>query len=419
MGALFVQLAFSITDTFWVGRTLGPEALAAVSTAGFYVWMVLSLGEGLSVGLNAVAARRHGAGETDLAVDAASTALRLAVASGLALAALSLWIVPRVLGLMLVPATVRTLGVQFLATYAIGIPMVFVSFVIESAFRASGDTKTPLYLLSGAAALNVVLDPLLILGLGPFPALGIRGAATATIITRTGLCVVGVLLLHARGLVRLPRYDRAAAPAILKIGFPAAANGVLFSVVYMSLTRVTAQFGTPALAALGVGHKIEGVAYFIGVGFSMAAGAIVGQNLGAEQLARARRAGWVSTGYAVLAASAVAAVYLAVPETLMRAFTGNAAVVRDGALYLRIIAPSQIGQGVEVVLAGALGGAGFTVWPSIAAATLTAARLPLAWALAPAWGLAGIWWTISATSIARGVVMGLLWRFARWERNVV
>ena len=137
-------------------------------------------------------------------------------------------------------------------------------------------------LLGASVLLNLVLDPLMILGWGPVPALGVYGAALATVLTRGLGFIVGIELLRRRGGLRL-ELSLPVARTIARIGLPTMLTGVLFSVIYMLLVRVVGRFGTPAIAALGVGHKIEGISYMICVGFGLAAETLVGQNLGAGQ----------------------------------------------------------------------------------------------------------------------------------------
>jgi Na+-driven multidrug efflux pump len=202
---------------------------------------------------------------------------------------------------------------------------------------------------------------------------------------------------------------------VLRIGGPTAATGIFFSMVYIALTRITTQFGTPALAALGVGHKLEGFAYQVSIGFALAAAALVGQNLGAGRADRARRTGWLSARYACAVGTAQALAFLAIPRLLVGAFSRDPGVIAAGASYLRIIAVSEITMALEIVLEGSLGGAGYTLQPMAWSASLTAARIPLAAWLAGVLGVAGVWWAISVTALARGFAMAALWRGGRWQ----
>lgn len=410
---------FATADAFWVGTRIGKVGLAAVSTSVFWIWLVVSIGEMISVGLTAVAARRHGERQSTLAANAVATAMVLALGMGAAIGLAGYVGVDRLFALMQTPPEVTTLGKSYLTTYFLGLPVIFGYFAVDAAFRASGDTRTPLTLLLVSVTGTLVLDPVLILGLGGAPALGIAGAAVALVATRGAAFVVGVVLLQRRGmLVRGPGHGPVVR-AIARIGLPTAATGVAFSLIYVLMTRTTTTFGTSALAALGVGHRVESWLYMIGIGFGAGAAAIVGQNIGARRFDRASHAGWTAMSYALVPALVMCIACLWVPERLAAFFSHDRAVISETARYLRINAVAQLFLPAEIVLEGALGGAGKTLPPMLSSTTLTALRVPLATLSAARWGTAGIWWAISATSVARGVAMMLLWRRGGWKRATV
>ena len=419
IGSALLQLVFLLIDVFWVGRILGSSALAAISTAGFAVWALLAVAEMIGVGLTAVASRRHGEGAHGLAAAAGGTTLALSVIFGIAVAAVGELLVPLLFRVMHTPPDVTALGHLWLTTYLIGTPLVFGFYAAEATFRASGDTRTPLILLTASVLVTLILDPVLILGLGPMPAMGIAGAAVAAVGTRALGLAFGFGVLVKRRLVRLSVWDWKSALAVVRIGAPTAATGVFFSAVYVGLTRITTQFGTPALAALGVGHKLEGLAYQVAIGFGLASAAIVGQNLGAGRTDRARRAAYLTATYACLVAAVACVAFLIVPDQLVSVFSRDAAVIREGASYLRIIAVAEITMGMEIVFEASLGGAGFTFEPMLWSGSMTAARIPLAAWLAALFGVAGIWWAISLTAMGRGIAMFLIWRGGRWQRTRV
>src|SRR2546421_10214472 len=286
------HFSFNLIDSIWVGRLMGPAALAAVSTAGFSVWVLLSLGEMVEVGLIAVGAGRRGGGRPAPAARAAGAAVLYALAAGAAVSLLGLALTDDLFRLMAVPSEVARLGHAYLHTWLLGGPLVFGFIAVEATFRASGDTRTPFRILTASVLLSIGLDPLLIAGVGPFPQLGVEGAATASVMVRGGGFLIGVVIALKRGLVRLGAPDWGAVPTIFRVGAPLSLAGVLLSIIYMWLTRFTSQFGTPALAALGVGHKVEGLGFIAISGFALSASALVGQNLGARHGGRGRaRAG--------------------------------------------------------------------------------------------------------------------------------
>lgn len=431
---------FTTADAYWVGRRVGPEGLAAVSTSVFWVWLVVAVAEGVALGLTALAARRHGEGAPDEAARVAGGALVFAVVLGMVVGAAGIAGVDALFAFMRTPPEVTVLARDYLRIYLAGLPLIFGYFCVDATFRASGDTRTPLLILGTSVAATLLLDPILILGLGPAPQLGIAGAAVALVATRGTAFLVGAWILWKRGMLRRPDARPAmpsphaldAPPAatfavqvgavarrVLRIGLPTAVTGVIFSFIYVALTRTTTRFGTPALAALGLGHRIESWLYMIGVGFGAAAAAIVGQNLGARRVARAERAGWITMAFGMVPAAAMCVASLTIPETLALVFTNDPTVVYETARYLRINALSQLFLPAEIVLEGALGGAGDTVPPMLTSTALTALRIPLAAWWAAEWGPAGIWWAISITAAGRGVAMMLLWRSGRWKGKTV
>jgi len=409
------HFSFNLIDSIWVGRLIGPAALAAVSTAGFYVWVALSLGEMVEIGLIAVAARRHGEGRPEQAARAAAAAVACALVAGLVVSVAGELIADTMFRVMAVPPEVAALGHTYLSTWLLGGPLVFGFFAIEATFRAAGDTRTPFLMLAGSVCVSILLDPLLIMGLGPFPRLGVEGAALASVMVRGGGFLVGLVLAWRRGLLRSGAPDWRTLPAIIRIGAPLSLAGVLLSVIYMWLTRFTSRFGTAALAALGVGHKMEGLGFIAISGFALAASALVGQNLGARQEARAREAVRLTVGYCLVVTVTTAIAFLVIPERLVALFTRDSQVIADGVLYLRVIAFAQIGQSFELILEGALAGAGYTFWPQVASTTLTAMRVPLSAWWSRSIGLLGIWLALSVTAISRGIAMILFWKGGRWR----
>ena len=409
------HFTFNLIDSIWVGRLIGPAALAAVSTAGFYVWVALSLGEMVETGLIAVAARRHGEGQPERAARAAAAAVAYALVAGLVVSVVGVLLADTMFRLMRVPAEVASLGHAYLSTWLLGGPLVFGFFAMEATFRAAGDTRTPFLMLAGSVCVSIALDPLLIAGIGPFPRLGVEGAALASVMVRGGGFLIGGIIAVRRGLLRISAPDWRAVPTIIRIGMPLSLAGVLLSVIYMWLTRFTSRFGTAALAALGVGHKMEGLGFIAISGFALAASALVGQNLGARQEARAQEAVRLTVSYCLVVTVTTAVAFLLIPSRLVALFTGDPRVIADGVLYLRVIAFAQIGQSFELILEGALAGAGYTFWPQIVSTSLTAMRIPLAAWWSRMFGLLGIWLALSVTAIARGIAMILFWKSGRWR----
>ncbi|MEP6574473.1 MAG: MATE family efflux transporter [Gemmatimonadota bacterium] len=415
VGTTLLQVLFNIVDTFWVGRTLGPAALAGVSTAGYALWIIISVGELVGIGLTAVASRRHGEGNAESAAVATGTALTLSALLGVLVSATGLGLIGPLFRLMHTPPEVTAMGTRFLTVQVLGAVLIYGYFAIDAGFRSGGDTRTPFVILGISVLLNLLLDPVMILGLGPVPRMGVYGAALATVLTRGFGFLAGFVVLARRRGVRLA-FDPAIAWRIIVVGLPVMLAGFLFSGIYILLVPTVRAFGVPALAALGVGHKIEGLSYMMSVGFGLAAATLVGQNLGAGKPERARRAGWVTALVAAVPTLLLGVLFACIPRTLAGIFTTDPATIADAALYLRFASLVQVALAFEEVLFASLSGAGYTFWPMIWVAVLSAIRIPLAPLVALRWGLAGIWALLAVTALGRGVSMAMLWKFARWDR---
>jgi putative MATE family efflux protein len=410
---------FTSVDAFWIGTRIGATGLAASSIAVFWIWLIISVAEMVNVGVTAVASRRHGEGRPDLAARVAGDANVLSLVLGALAAAIGLPLLTPMFATMHAPPEVARLGARYFGTYLLGAPLIYGFFAVDAAFRSAGDTRTPFLILAASVAVTLVLDPILIVGWGPVPSLGVAGAAIATICTRAVAFLIGLTIVGRRGVVRFGRPDIRVLAAVLRIGLPTAMTGVVFSLIYVMVTRTATQFGTPALAALGIGHRVESWLYMIGVGCGAATAAIVGQNLGAGRVDRAERAGWISVGFCSVFGVAAFAMELAFAEQFAGIFSSDPAVIAEAARYLRIAAVSQVGICAEIVLEGALGGAGATLPPMLTSTTITASRIPLAAWAAARWGIEGLWWTISITALLRAVGMMILWRAGRWKRTLI
>jgi putative MATE family efflux protein len=410
---------FLAVDAFWIGTRLGSTALAAATASVFWVWMGIAVAEMVSVGLTAVAARRHGERRPDEAARTAGDALLLAVLLGVAAAVAGRVWLDAMFAAMNTPAPVAAVGREYLGLYVLAAPVLYAYFAVDATFRAAGDTRTPFVILAASVLVALALDPVLILGLGPVPPLGIAGAALATVTTRSLACLVGLTILSRRGMLRVGWPRPAVLARVARIGLPTAATGVLFSVVYVVVGARRRRSGRRRWRRSG-----SGSAWRAGCTcWAWASGRLRrpswGQNLGAGRPERAERAGWAMLGAATVPALAATAASLLVPEALVGLFTRDAAVVAETARYLRIAAVSQLVVCAEVVLEGALGGAGATLAPMVASTTLTVARIPLATWAAARFGVVGLWWVIAATATLRGLAMVVLWRLGRWKRNVV
>lgn len=421
-----IDTAMRLIDAFWVGR-LGASYMAAVTSSMFMLWTLMALAEMIASGVTAMVARFVGAKDKPFAAyvvrQATYFGLIFSVVAGLAGFLLS----DRFVQLLGVGPDVVPLGSSYLKISFISSPAIFVFFIFGSAMQGAGDTRTPLKVMALTLATNAVLDPLLILGLGPFPRMETNGAALATALSHCLGALVYFYLLNSDRLilkVKLPAREKlntSILRRLLRIGVPPSLDFVLFSVVYIILTRITAVFGTEAVAALGIGNRIESVSYMISFGFSIAASALVGQNLGAGRPDRSEKSAWTTAGIIAVFTGLVTAAFLLFPSQIVRAFIKDPQVVAIGVAYLRIIGLSQVFMGVEIVIAGGFIGAGDTIPPTLVSGLTSLARIPLAYYFGIRFGMGvnAIWWIIGLTAIARGIAIPVWFKAGTWKRRKV
>ena len=419
MTSMMLVNVFNLVDAFWVGR-LGTAALGGMTASAFLVWCLFSVAQVLEYGVNAVVARRVGQQRPRDAGLASGHGLVLALVLAVVVAAGVLPFQQRLFAALGIAPAVLQASVDYMTPILWGFPAISLWFAVEATFRGSGDTRTPMVVLAFTLAFNAALDPVLIFGAGPIHGMGIAGAAWATIISHA----LGDALLLWLLLKRPVRphlgfgFNTEVVWSIIRVGAPIAITSLLFSVIYLCLTPIIAAYGSAPVAAVGVGHRVEGLVFFTCMGFSAAASTLVGQHLGAKNPELAERAAWMTT-WACAGTVAVQAVlfYLAAPQ-IFAVFTDDPAVISHGTDYLRIIALFEVGLVGELVLEGAFSGAGNSMPPMIIGVPLTAARIPVAFLLAHRLdlGVRGVWWAIGGTTLLKGIATGLWFRLGRWKK---
>ncbi len=419
-------MIFNLIDIWWVGK-LGAQALAGVSAASFIVWTLQSLATLVETGVNAMVARYVGAKNPELASRVVGQGLIMAFVLAIGFGVIGFYCQDMIYQYMGLEIGVLHQARSYMFYILIGMTTIFMTFAADAAFRGMGDTKTPLKIISAALILNLLLDPLLIFGVGPFPRLEAGGASLATVFSHGLAVVISIFLLKRRQVHikinwRLSKlFDFGLVWRITRIGAPIAFSGIMFSASYMLLTRVITRYGSEPLAALGLGHRIEGMAYFAAVGFSVAAATLVGQNLGAGKPERAEKAAWLTILYISILMLAVSMGFFFFGKWIVRFFINDPDVIAEGARYLKIIAMFEVFLGFEIVFEGAFGGAGNSLPPMLISVPMTWLRIPLAIVLAHTLGLGsvGIWWAIASTTGMKGLTMALWFRKGNWKTKKV
>lgn len=410
LASQLLRLAYMWVDALWVAR-LGVNATAAVTTSAFVMWTVYSLHDIFGIGVAAYVSQLLGAGERARAGLAAFKGIRATATLGLAGTVVGLFAARDVYGLMGAGPGVLDAGGRYLAVVLAASPVVMMALTCETIMRASGDTRTPLFIDLASVSLNALLDPMLIYGIGPFPRLGVAGAAWATVIAQV-VMLASYLTLAARGHEALPIATSAPGRSVriagmARVGLPAALIGMSFSIVYVAFARSAAAYGAAALAVVGIANRIEALQFVNSAAIGISGSTLVGQNLGARRPDRAVAVMRTGLTWGIGIAAVLTVVYLAFPGPFLRLFTGDPEALRLGVPYLRVLALCIVFNAAEIVVAESVMGSGHTTEVSWIFGTFSALRVPLGF-LVPAWtgtGVVGIAWVITLTTAFRSVVI--------------
>ncbi|WP_254534537.1 MATE family efflux transporter [Halomarina litorea] len=448
--SMLLQVGYNLADTFWVGR-LGQDAVSALSFSWPLVFLMISIAGGFTVAGTVLVAQHKGAGNDDRVDHVAGQTIAFVSVLAVFFSAVGYLLVPWLLALVgAAPGTrVHTLSVEYTRTIFLGVVFMFGFFIFQALLRGWGDTKTPLALMAFGVAVNVVLDPILILGfrenvlfdalgLGGleatllsatgFTGMGVQGAAVATVISRALGATLGMAWLFSGAVgIHLSLDDlvlkRETVRRIVEIGAPASIEQSTRALGITVLTALVALAGADAVAAFGIGNRITSLVFLPALGFARGMETVVGQNLGNASPDRAKRAVGAGVGIVVavlLAVSVLAYVFAADIVSVFISGEGSAEVVAIGTEYLRVIGPTFAFVGVFQLLQGGFRGAGSTrVAMVFGILSLWAFRIPPAYALVDSMGATGIWYGIALSNVAMAVVAGLWFLRGTWTDSVV
>lgn len=416
--ANLMQTAYNIIDTYWVGR-LGEEAIAAISLAFPIIFLIISFGAGLTIAGTVLIAQYTGKQDQENVDLTAGQTIILLVNVSVVISLVGFFASNPILRLMGAEPGVLGKATVYLKILFGGAVFMFMFFVFQSILRGWGDTRTPMWVMFWSVLANTILDPLMIMGIGPFPTMGIAGAAWATIISRGAAAVVGLwILFSGRKLlhIRLRHLwpDWKMQWRLIKLGIPASVEQSITALGITAMIFIVADFGTTVVAAYGIGARILSFVIVPAFAIAMATSTTLGQNFGANQLERAERAGWIGagTGFAALTFFGILLFIFAEPVTAVF-IKENPDVVSMGSEFLRIMALTFGFFGLQLVFNGAFRGAGRTATAMVMAfIAFWVTRIPLAYLLANTFdmGPRGIWWAFPISI----VFMGLLTTFWFW-----
>ena len=427
-----MESVFAVTDIFFVAR-LGPAAAATVGLTESLLAVVYALAMGLAIGATAVVARRTGEQDAAGASHAAGQAVLLALGVAAVLGTLGTLFAPQLLALMGADAGVLAVGVNYARVMLGGEASIILLFVVNAVFRGAGDPVVAMRTLWIANGINIVLGPLLIYGPGPFPALGVTGAAVATTIGRsTGAAVAFWQLTRTRpagaraARVRITgadlRPDREGLLSLARLSTSAALQSLVGTASWIGLVRIVALFGSTVLAGYTIAIRLVIFALLPAWGLSNAAATLVGQSLGAKDPERAERAVWKTAHYNAAFLGGIGLLFLLAAGPLLGVFTADRAVRDVGVTCLRVVATGFVFYAYGLVLTAAFNGAGDTRTPTwLNLVVFWLFEIPLAWVLAVplGWRETGAFAAVAISFSMLAVASGLIFRRGRWKTRSV
>jgi len=440
VATMLLQTTNSLLDTLFVGR-LGTEAVAAITVASSLMFALMSAAMAVSVGTTALVARFIGERNDDEAVLATTQSLMLGLVLSVLVGVPIYFLRFPLLRVMGLDDTALHLAARYLGISILGMPSLVLMLILNGAFRGLGDTVRPLWVSLAANGIHIGFNYLLIFGALGFPRMGLPGGAVALVLSQTVATALYMIFLRVTPIAAAAhgpwRLDVVWAKRISRIGLPASAQQLIrvgSMLSFQSLLAHSAVDGgaaSAAVAALGVGLRSESIAFMPGFGYSIAASAFVGQNLGARKVERANAGAWAATWQAVFVMSLMGILFATFADPFSRLFLKHVAgetaaqawqveeTIRLIAAYLHIVAWAEPFLALGMVLTGALQGAGETASPTVLTiVTMVLLRVPLA-ALA-LYGLhlgpVGAWWVISLSTVVQGALTVVIFRRGDWRR---
>ena len=411
MASSFLGTLYNITDMAWIGL-LGSKAVAGVGVGGMFTWLSQGLAAMARMGGQVQVAQCIGRGERDRAHGFAQAAVQLATLMGMAYAVISLVFTRQMVAFFqLTDPEAQTAALSYTKIACGLIVFSFLTLTMTGLYTAQGDSKTPFLANLIGLVTNMILDPVLILGPGPFPKLGVVGAAIATVTAQAivmTMMILGVIIQKKenvlKGIRLTAKIPKEYLGGLCRIGIPTAIQGMAYCAISMVLTRMVSAYGAEAVATQRVGGQIESISWNTADGFAAALNAFIAQNYGAGKMDRVRKGYRASLWTVGIWGLLISFVFICFPQAIADIFFHEPKAVATAVGYLVIIGFSEAFMCVELTTVGALSGLGRTRLCSIISITFTSARIPLAIILGGLIGLSGIWWALSVTSIIKGII---------------
>ncbi|EGT4719856.1 MATE efflux family protein [Clostridioides difficile 824] len=412
MGTSFIQMGYNMIDMIWVGKA-GSKAVAAVGTAGFFPWLAMAFIMISKVGGEIKVAQSIGANNISTTKSYMKSAIEINIILAIIYTISLIVLNKQLIGFFrLGNLEVITMSRQYLIIVALGMVFYFINPVFTAIFNGLGNSKTPFRINTVGLITNIILDPILIFGWGFAPKLGVAGAAIATVFAQIVVttCFIYIIVKSKEEYFKLRLFKEIETKyykVLYKLGLPIAIQSGMFTVFSMLLGVIVASWGPVAVAVQKVGSQIEAISWMTAEGLSVALGSFVGQNYGAKKYSRINKGCKIAITVSSVLGIITTLVLVFAGESIFSIFIDESEAIEKGAVYLKILGYSQFFMCLEIITTGAFKGLGRTYIPSIIITILTGARVPLAYFISrpEMLGLNGVWWSITLSSILKGILM--------------
>ncbi|MDD2433583.1 MAG: MATE family efflux transporter [Clostridia bacterium] len=422
-----LQAFYNVIDSIWVGRFLGHQAFAAISISFPVIFVLIALVMGITMGTTTLVGQYYGAKKNDMVSKTISNSMFLLVICGGLVSLLGVIFSRQILLFINAPADILEMASSYLKIFSSGLLGMFLYNGTSAILRGLGDSKTPLKFLFYATFLNLLLDPFLIFGLGPFPRLETNGAALATVIAQAISALISLrYLFFTSRLVDFKKnfwiWDLSIIKLIFKIGLPAGLQHVFISLSSLVVSSLVNRFGSTIVAGFGAGATIDQFAFMPAMSLGMAVSSLVAQNLGAGKNERVQESVYWSSllTTSITLIASLAAMFI--PHLLLFPFTTDPDVIAAGSRYLHYLSFAYIPMALMFTLGGVLRGAGDTfVAMLFTLISLWLIRVPLASYLSglPTLGIEGVWMGIAASPLIGLLLNYLYYRSGKWKKSLI
>ena len=422
--AFSMQVGYNIVDIFWVGK-LGATAIAAVSLAGNVFFIILAVGQILGSGTIALVAQFYGAKQIDNANNIIRQSLLLVSIIALPVCISGFIFARQIMLLLGGRGDVLIISTSYLRIIFIGFFFQLISFTINYAFRGIGDMKTPMKIMLVATIVNLILDPLLIFGLGFFPRLEVQGAAIATVIAKCASFLFGfIILIRGRSGIKLNIFKKwylktKVVKTILSVGIPVGISYGLMAFSNMAVFRIVSSFSEYALAALGIGIRILQLASLPVVSIGIATTTLAGQSLGARDIKKTMQIGNISMLFSTAITIFFGIIFVTNAKFLVSIFTQNPQVINYGLQFMQIVSLYLVFIGITMSLTGVFRGAGDTLPPMFAGLFKLALLIALAILFSQnlGMGITGVWWAILISYSIETIIITIWYASGKWHKK--